>query len=80
MKLKRDIYSAFRQGFKYGDAGEEVKLVGTVIVENKYGVRFPVNAEDIIQDGEPTENAERITNKIPAKKQNKISQPTQTLF
>lgn len=83
MKLKRDIYSKFRRGFKYGNAGEKIKLVGAVMIENKYGVRFSVNADDIIQDNEETVKSEIVDNKIPAKKQHSSNKPIQqikTLF
>jgi len=47
MRLKRDIYSHFNNNIKYGNAGDEVKLVSEVIVEGPDGKRYTVRGADL---------------------------------
>jgi hypothetical protein len=47
MRLKRDIYSYFNNKIKYGNAGDEVKLVSEVIVEGPDGNRYTVKGADL---------------------------------
>lgn len=49
MRLKRDIYSHFNSKVKYGNAGDEVKIVAEVIVEGPDGNRFTVSGADLVE-------------------------------
>lgn len=49
MRLKRDIYSHFNNKIKYGNAGDQVKIVAEVIVEGPDGNRFSVSGADLVE-------------------------------
>lgn len=76
MRLKRDIYSHFNSKIKYGNAGDEVRIVAEVIVEGPDGNRFTVNGADLVEKLEEgiLSKPEAAAGKKGSKKQN--SQPS----
>lgn len=63
MRLKRDIYSHFNSKIKYGNAGDEVKIVAEVIVEDLDGNRFTVNGADLVEKMEDVIYDKPVTSK-----------------